>query len=79
MSSLLPGSGALRGPDGFTEVRVDDPDPALNELTGWAISRDVRLDGLKVSRPSLEDVYLELVASVDNESRPRPPADSTGP
>jgi ABC-2 type transport system ATP-binding protein len=29
-------------------------------LTGWAITRGVRLEGLQVNPPSLEDVYLEL-------------------
>ena len=33
---------------------------ALNALTGWALERGVALEGLEVSRPSLEDVYLEL-------------------
>jgi hypothetical protein len=29
-------------------------------LTGWSLQAGVPLDGLTVSRPSLEDVYLEL-------------------
>jgi ABC-2 type transport system ATP-binding protein len=44
------------------EVRLetDDPVRALNELTGRALEEGVELEGLEVSRPSLEDVYLEL-------------------
>ncbi len=42
------------------EIRTDDPTKLLNELTGWAITKRIELDGLEVSRPSLEDVYLEL-------------------
>jgi hypothetical protein len=34
----------------------------LHLLTGWAIDNRVALDGLEVSRPSLEDVYLSLTA-----------------
>jgi len=33
----------------------------LHVLTGWALERGVELEGLTVSRPSLEDVYLEMV------------------
>jgi ABC-2 type transport system ATP-binding protein len=33
-----------------------------NELTGWALDRGVDLEGLEVTRPSLEDVYLSLTS-----------------
>jgi ABC-2 type transport system ATP-binding protein len=47
--------------DGDTvEIRTHDPTKALHELTEWALERSVSLDGLTVTRPSLEDVYLEL-------------------
>ena len=36
------------------------PDPTAHELTGWAIERGVAFDALEVTRPSLEDVYLEI-------------------
>jgi ABC-2 type transport system ATP-binding protein len=42
------------------ELDVDEPTRALNELTAWALDRGVELEGLEVSRPTLEDVYLEL-------------------
>jgi ABC-2 type transport system ATP-binding protein len=48
------------GPDGVTEIATDDPVPDLHQLTSWAISAGVALDGLEVTRPSLEDVYLAL-------------------
>jgi hypothetical protein len=32
----------------------------LHQLTGWAMENGVELERLQVSRPSLEDVYLEL-------------------
>jgi len=47
--------------NGFVEVHVDDPVRSLHQLTGWAIDQGVELEGLEVTRPSLEDVYLALV------------------
>ena len=46
--------------DGGWEIRVDDPTGALHELTGWALEHDASFAMLDVSRPSLEDVYLEI-------------------
>ena len=53
-----------QAPDGAGgwEIRVDDPTKVLHELTGWALDRGVRFTSLEVSRPSLEDVYLEITA-----------------
>jgi ABC-2 type transport system ATP-binding protein len=64
------------GAGGATRVRVsyrdaggeviehvtDDPTALLHELTAEALARGERLDDLEVSRPSLEEVYLELTA-----------------
>jgi ABC-2 type transport system ATP-binding protein len=41
---------------------TDDPTTLLHELTGAALARGERLEGLTVTRPTLEDVYLELTA-----------------
>ena len=46
-----------------------DPTADLHRLTGWAIERGVKLEGLEVTRPSLEDVYLEIMS--DAEGTPR--------
>jgi ABC-2 type transport system ATP-binding protein len=46
--------------NGRSVLQTTDPTRALNELTGWALAHGVELEGLEVSRPSLEDVYLEL-------------------
>ena len=43
------------------EYRTDKPTKVMHALTGWATARGRELDGLQVMRPSLEDVYLELV------------------
>ncbi len=37
-----------------------EPTRDLHLLTGWALERGVALEGLDVSRPSLEDAYLAL-------------------
>jgi ABC-2 type transport system ATP-binding protein len=52
---------AWRGADGTAEERfTDDPTQLLAELTAEALARGERLEDLSVTRPSLEDVYLEL-------------------
>jgi ABC-2 type transport system ATP-binding protein len=44
------------------EHQTDDPTELLHRLTRDALTRGERLEGLEVSRPTLEDVYLELTA-----------------
>jgi ABC-2 type transport system ATP-binding protein len=52
-----------RGGAGDLQVRdTADPTALLHELTGAALARGERLEELSVSRPTLEDVYLELTA-----------------
>jgi ABC-2 type transport system ATP-binding protein len=55
----IPVSGATRR-EGLVELETETPTRALHELTGWALENGVDLERLQVSRPSLEDVYLEL-------------------
>ncbi len=43
-------------------IRAADPTAVLHVLTGWALEGGVTLGGLTVTRPTLEDVYLELTA-----------------
>jgi ABC-2 type transport system ATP-binding protein len=51
------------GADGFTEFSPDDVTEALHQLTGWALGNKISLDGLEVTRPSLEAVYLSLTGA----------------
>jgi ABC-2 type transport system ATP-binding protein len=44
------------------EISTDDPTHDLLALTGWAAGRGADLDGLTVTRPSLEDIYLTLTS-----------------
>src|SRR5262249_5599366 len=54
---------AYQNGDGEVTVHeTSDPTALLHELTGAALSRGERLEALTVTRPTLEDVYLELTA-----------------
>jgi ABC-2 type transport system ATP-binding protein len=50
------------------EVRVDDPTQMLYDLTSWAVGAGVSLEGLEVTRPTLEDVYLKITRDADEEA-----------
>jgi ABC-2 type transport system ATP-binding protein len=65
---------SYRGADGRRiEQETEDPTEFLHGLTGAALARGERLEGLNVSRPTLEDVYLELTAdAADAELVPDP-------
>src|SRR5215218_8898933 len=57
---------AWRDDRGTTVAReLSDPTALLHELTGAALARGASVEELSVTRPSLEDVYLELTADGD--------------
>ncbi len=45
----------------LVSVSHKSPTLLLNRLTSWALERKIELEGLSVERPTLEDVYLQLV------------------
>ena len=48
-------------PGGSFEIVSDgDPTKTLHDMTGWAIEHGLSFDTIDVTRPSLEDVYIEL-------------------
>jgi ABC-2 type transport system ATP-binding protein len=49
------------------ELETDDPTELLHRLTGEALERGERLDGLTVSRPTLEEIYLQLTEEAETE------------
>jgi ABC-2 type transport system ATP-binding protein len=51
------------GSGGFVERETEDPTVLLHELTGAALAKGERLEALTVTRPTLEDVYLELMST----------------
>jgi ABC-2 type transport system ATP-binding protein len=56
----LPDIGQRVTDDGAWLATADDPSEPLHRLTGWAIGHGVRFEALDVSRPSLEDIYLDI-------------------
>jgi ABC-2 type transport system ATP-binding protein len=52
------------GEGGLVQRETEDPTTLLHELTAAALAQGRKLDGLTVTRPTLEDVYLELTAEV---------------
>jgi ABC-2 type transport system ATP-binding protein len=60
---------AWRDEDGELQAReTDDPTALLHQLTSGALARGTPLRELSVTRPSLEDVYLELTAAEQEEA-----------
>ena len=57
---------AWRDEDGEPQERqTEDPTALLHQLTSAALARGEQLRDLSVTRPSLEDVYLELTADAE--------------
>ncbi|MEN8234257.1 MAG: ABC transporter ATP-binding protein [Actinomycetota bacterium] len=55
--------GAIDGT--AVEYHTDDPTALLHTLTSWATEHEMALEGLTVTRPSLEDIYLALTDGND--------------
>lgn len=56
-----------KGPDGMFFIETNTPEKTLYELTKWALDKNVRLENIKVSRPTLEDIYLRYVNEVTGQ------------
>jgi ABC-2 type transport system ATP-binding protein len=57
----LPSVGTRRTLAGTTvEVHSAEPTSDVHRLTAWALERGVELADLRLQRPDLEDIYLEL-------------------
>jgi ABC-2 type transport system ATP-binding protein len=61
------GAATIRYRSGGRDVVLETTTPVqtLHRLTGEALSRGEELEGLEVTRPSLEDVYLELTEAAE--------------
>jgi ABC-2 type transport system ATP-binding protein len=64
--ALVP-ADARRGERAY-EMWSEKPVELLNQLTGWALAEGADLTNLSVSRPSLEDTYLELTGEAAESS-----------
>ena len=58
----LPVTIAATSQAGVLELSTSTPTADLASLTGWATAQGFELDGITVTRPTLEDVYLDLAA-----------------
>jgi ABC-2 type transport system ATP-binding protein len=56
----LPAAATVKG--GVASFTTDRPTRDLAPIFAWAADHDVEIEALSVTRPSLEDVYLELTA-----------------
>jgi ABC-2 type transport system ATP-binding protein len=56
----LPAGAVVKG--GVASFTSERPTRDLAPLFAWAAQRDIEIEALSVTRPSLEDVYLELTA-----------------
>jgi ABC-2 type transport system ATP-binding protein len=52
--------------DGEVGLRCDEPTRVLAQLCDWAVRRGLELPELEVTRPTLEDAYLQLTEGEDD-------------
>jgi ABC-2 type transport system ATP-binding protein len=64
----LPGLSPVASEAGAWELRTSQPTSDLHALTGWALAHGTELHTLTVSQPTLEDIYLLLTASGEQET-----------
>jgi ABC-2 type transport system ATP-binding protein len=62
----LPADDVVVAENGRVTVRTTEPTAAIHRISGWALDRGLELVDLVVSRPTLEDVYLDLTGEVDD-------------
>ncbi|HEY1538767.1 MAG TPA: ABC transporter ATP-binding protein [Solirubrobacteraceae bacterium] len=72
----VPPTEAIEVVDGHARLHTQTPTATLAALCGWAAGRGVELERLEVTRPSLEDIYLELVDTPEAEVAPEAPVAS---
>ncbi|MEU8108507.1 ABC transporter ATP-binding protein [Nonomuraea muscovyensis] len=61
LADLPPLTGHIEAHGAAVSVQTDQPARDMHALTGWALERGTELTSLTLARPSLEDVYLDLV------------------
>ncbi|MFO7700852.1 MAG: ATP-binding cassette domain-containing protein [Acidimicrobiia bacterium] len=62
----LPADDVVISENGRVIVRTTEPTAAIHRISGWALERGLELVDLVVSRPTLEDVYLDLTGEVED-------------
>jgi ABC-2 type transport system ATP-binding protein len=62
-----PGLSETLNEDGVYVMTAPEATRALHRLTSWAVDQNVELGSLRVEKPSLEDIYLELAGEAADE------------
>jgi ABC-2 type transport system ATP-binding protein len=65
---LPAGMVATVSANGLTEIETEEPTQLLHRLTSWAVEQGVDLEGLTVSRATLEETYLRLTRDAEAEA-----------
>jgi ABC-2 type transport system ATP-binding protein len=60
--------GDVHADDGSVAIRTEAPVRDIHTLSGWALDRGITLSGLTLTRPSLEEVYLELTGESEHDN-----------
>ena len=68
MSSVLPPGAVVDG--GNVEFTTEQATRDVHAVTAWAMQRGIELAGLRVLRPTLEDVFLEISNAAAAEHAP---------
>jgi ABC-2 type transport system ATP-binding protein len=55
---------------GEIELETNDPTRTMYEVTSWAVQAGISLELLEVTRPTLEDVYLQITQDAGAQSKP---------
>ncbi|GII05304.1 hypothetical protein [Planobispora takensis] len=72
LADLPPLTGEIEEYGEAVGVRTRQAARDMHALTGWALERGVELTSLRLSQPSLEDVYLDLVEQPEPSPEPGP-------
>ena len=62
-----PGLGESLKEDAVYVMTAPEATRTLHRLTSWAVAEDVELGSLRVEKPSLEDIYLELAGEATDD------------
>ena len=55
--------------EGRYSIMTEEPTRNLHRLTSWALEHGIELEELSVSRPSLEDLFIEIVGAPGQDGR----------
>jgi len=73
----LPSEFAVaKSANGLVEIETEEPTRLLHRLTSWAIEQRAELEGLTVSRASLEETYLRMTRDAERAAAGTAPVDS---